>query len=187
MYFRDNLLIQTIQNINNTTINLISLQLPLRLISAAMSSIISRVPKNQAAKRALKNRAPKLVENEKQLLVLKGAKTSAVIVSVLKDLVGSRLQMFRQALATPLRRLCQTRVPWRRTRTTRRAVGPATTRFPLASQQHVVAHTLVCYTHTLFTHHTTHVLSTSSRRSPFHRRRRRLRHPAAQQTLAHRR
>lgn len=56
-----------------------------------MSNIMVRsgqmiVPKNQRSKRALQERAPKLVENVKRSIVLKGPKASQVISQVLRDL-----------------------------------------------------------------------------------------------------
>eukprot|EP00455_Lapot_gusevi_P051794 TRINITY_DN7807_c0_g1_i3.p1 TRINITY_DN7807_c0_g1~~TRINITY_DN7807_c0_g1_i3.p1 ORF type:complete len:351 (-),score=80.01 TRINITY_DN7807_c0_g1_i3:8-1060(-) len=50
------------------------------------ASLLIRKPKNQKAKRALERRAPKLVENVKKSLVLKGTKTSEVVTLALKDL-----------------------------------------------------------------------------------------------------
>lgn len=47
----------------------------------------TRVPRNQRAKRALKQRAPKLVENVKKGLLLKGPKTSEVVTKALKDIL----------------------------------------------------------------------------------------------------
>ncbi|KMZ73327.1 Brix domain-containing protein 1 [Zostera marina] len=46
----------------------------------------TRVAKNHRAKRALENRAPKLVENGKKTLILEGTKCSAVLREVLTDI-----------------------------------------------------------------------------------------------------
>lgn len=46
----------------------------------------TRVPKNQRAKRSLSARAPKLVENVKKALVLKGPKASDIVSKALKDM-----------------------------------------------------------------------------------------------------
>jgi ribosome production factor 2 len=48
---------------------------------------ISR-PKTQRARRALKQKDPKLVENGKRLLTLKGQKTGDIVSQALKDLVS---------------------------------------------------------------------------------------------------
>ena len=44
-------------------------------------------PKNQRAKRALEKREPKIVENDKIAMFIKGGRTSEIITQVLKDLV----------------------------------------------------------------------------------------------------
>ena len=44
-------------------------------------------PKNQRVKRALQKREPKIVENDKHALFLKGGRTSETIAEALKDLV----------------------------------------------------------------------------------------------------
>lgn len=46
----------------------------------------TRVPRNQRAKRAIKAREPKLVENVKKGLFLKGPKTSEIVTKALKDM-----------------------------------------------------------------------------------------------------
>eukprot|EP00741_Cyanophora_paradoxa_P006500 tig00001003_g6291.t1 len=55
-------------------------------MSSAATQMQVRKPKNQRAKRALERRAPKLVENPKHSLVLKGKHTSGTITQVLTDL-----------------------------------------------------------------------------------------------------
>ena len=45
-------------------------------------------PKNQRVKRALEERAPKLVENEKLAMFIRGGKTSETVTQTLKDLVS---------------------------------------------------------------------------------------------------
>jgi len=51
-----------------------------------MSRKITAASKNQRTKRALAEKAPKLVENTKQCLLLKGPKSSNIVQSVLKDI-----------------------------------------------------------------------------------------------------
>ena len=51
---------------------------------------VIRTPKTQRAKRALEARAPKVIENPKKALFLRGHHTSAVSNGVLRDLVCSR-------------------------------------------------------------------------------------------------
>jgi len=46
----------------------------------------ARVPKNQRSKRAIERMAPKLIENTKKVLLIKGPKSSDVVQKVLKDL-----------------------------------------------------------------------------------------------------
>ncbi|CAD5117280.1 DgyrCDS6068 [Dimorphilus gyrociliatus] len=43
-------------------------------------------PKTQRSKRALENRAPKIHENDKNAMIIKGGQTSQVIIDVLKDI-----------------------------------------------------------------------------------------------------
>jgi len=50
------------------------------------SKSFSRKAKTQRGKRSLESRAPKLVENVKKSIIVKGPKTSAVIVSALSDM-----------------------------------------------------------------------------------------------------
>ena len=45
-------------------------------------------PKNQRVKRALEARAPKLVENTKSALFIRGGHTSMTVTQALKDMVG---------------------------------------------------------------------------------------------------
>ena len=52
-----------------------------------MPFLISSKPKNQRVKRALEERAPKLVENEKSAMFIRGGRTSETVTQVLKDLV----------------------------------------------------------------------------------------------------
>ena len=47
-----------------------------------------RKPKNQRVKRALDDRAPKLIENEKTAMFIRGGRTSETVTQVLKDLVS---------------------------------------------------------------------------------------------------
>lgn len=49
----------------------------------------NRKPKNQRVKRALDDRAPKLVENEKTAMFIRGGRTSETVTQVLKDLVST--------------------------------------------------------------------------------------------------
>jgi hypothetical protein len=49
--------------------------------------LVHRAPKTQRAKRALEARAPKVVENPKAALFLRGHHTSAVSTGALRDLV----------------------------------------------------------------------------------------------------
>ena len=51
--------------------------------------VISK-PKNQRVKRALEQRAPKLVENEKTAMFIRGGNTSETVTQVLKELVSAR-------------------------------------------------------------------------------------------------
>lgn len=44
-------------------------------------------PKTKRAKRALKDRAPKVIEDPKRQILLRGSKTSPITNQVLKDLV----------------------------------------------------------------------------------------------------
>lgn len=46
---------------------------------------LQRKPKNQRSKRALHSREPKIIENTKKSLIIKGPKTSDVVVKALKD------------------------------------------------------------------------------------------------------
>ena len=55
------------------------------------------VPRSQRAKRALESRAPKLVEDPRRCLVLKGSKTSGVILSLLRS-----FHILQQPLSTHL-------------------------------------------------------------------------------------
>ena len=47
-----------------------------------------RKPKNQRVKRALEKRAPKLIENTKTALFIRGGHTSETVSHVLKDFVS---------------------------------------------------------------------------------------------------
>jgi len=49
-------------------------------------SVQKKLPKNQRAKRALHHRAPKLIENTKSSIVLRGSSTSQIVQDALKDL-----------------------------------------------------------------------------------------------------
>ena len=46
-----------------------------------------RKAKNQRVKRALTKREPKLIENDKQTMIIKGGNTSEIVTSCLKDIV----------------------------------------------------------------------------------------------------
>ena len=70
-----------------------SLILPTRLtiISTYQCSCVSflnRRPKTQRGKRALEERAPKVVENTKTALFLRGGRTSEMVTQAMKDLVS---------------------------------------------------------------------------------------------------
>ena len=54
-----------------------------------MSFISCRKAKNQKAKRFLANREPKIHENDKNAMFIKGGNTNDVVTQTLKDLVSS--------------------------------------------------------------------------------------------------
>lgn len=51
-----------------------------------------RKPRTQRAKRALEHRGPKLVENTKSVMFIRGGNTSAQVTQSLKDLVNIQLK-----------------------------------------------------------------------------------------------
>ena len=59
-------------------------------IYVRMSPFLNRRPKTQRGKRALGERAPKVVENTKTALFLRGGRTSELVTQAMKDLVSTR-------------------------------------------------------------------------------------------------
>ena len=58
-------------------------------------------PKNQRVKRALEKRDPKLVENDKTTMVIKGGHTSDTVSEALKDLVWLVIFPFKKSSLSP--------------------------------------------------------------------------------------
>lgn len=65
----------------------------------ASAELDRRKPKNARVKRALEAREPKLVENEKTAIFVKGQNTSERVRTAMKDLVSSR--MYAEAVRLP--------------------------------------------------------------------------------------
>lgn len=61
-------------------------------------SLFDRKPKTQAGRRALEAREPKIIENTKQTMIIKGAKTGETVNEALKDIVSVTVATLRLSL-----------------------------------------------------------------------------------------
>lgn len=57
--------------------------------------MFNRRPKTQRGRRAVEQRAPKIVENTKTALFLRGGRTSEIVTQAMKDLVSQWKHGFR--------------------------------------------------------------------------------------------
>lgn len=64
----------------------------------------ARKPKTKRSKRFLESRAPKLVEEVKTAMIMKGGNTSQLITNVLKDIVSKLIHYLRNARKNPVLR-----------------------------------------------------------------------------------
>lgn len=71
--------------VNGIIIVIKKIKIVLKILKAGFSC---RKPKTQQGKRFLEKREPKLVENDKQAMFIKGGNTSSVVSQALKELVS---------------------------------------------------------------------------------------------------
>ena len=62
------------------------------IVSTVSSPCILRKPKTKRSKRFLESRAPKLTEDVKSAMIMKGGNTSLTITQALKDIVSSPMK-----------------------------------------------------------------------------------------------